>query len=198
MNKKTLIIFGLLVIILVIAIKGYDLIIKKGEDNSELTETVNNIEEIKGFTDIPQNFEIEDAIASGYFVIDGREDSDKIYNKNTLDRFIENTNINSKNRKPDKIRIANYNYDGYPTIYEIEYNEFGYILTIDASRNNIIPKSIITNDNIPGNIYNLIIDEDPGINAAIIKLLPNNNTENIEQYEEIEITRYLLSDEIVN
>ena len=197
MNKKIVIIL-ILVIIVIIALF---FITKKDKIINEVTETTNLTEEIKGFSDVPQNFEIEKAIESDYFVIDGRENSDKIYNKDILDRFIENTSINSTNRKPDKIRIANYNYSGYPTIYEIEYKETGYILTIDASRNNIVPKSITTNNNIPSDIYSITIEEDPGINAAIIKFSVYSkidNAEDLEQYKDIEITRFLLDDKIVN
>ncbi len=198
---------------------GYNLVLEKDKTTNKWRQPEKyqeEDEELIGFTDIPQNFEIEDAIERGYFVIDCRKDENKIYNKNVLDSFIENTNINANVRKPDKIRIVNYNYDGYPTIYEVEYkvldekyineeqkevNKSGYVLTVDASRNNIIPKSIVVNDNIPGEFYGIEIEEDEGINAGIIKLAVHSiidYIEEIEPYKDIEITRYLLDDKVVN
>ena len=198
---------------------GYNLVLEKDKTTNKWKQPEKyneEDEELIGFTDIPQNFEVEDAIERGYFVIDGRKDKNKIYNKDVLDSFIENTNINSKNRKPDKIRIVNYNYDGYPTIYEVEYkvldkkyinkeqqeaNETGYVLTVDASRNNIMPRSIVVNDDIPGEFYGITVDEDVGINAAIIKLSLYaiiDYVEEVEPYKDIEITRYLLDDKVVN
>ena len=206
MKKKIMILIILIIMIaiLIFAIKG----LKKETNEVSIDNSV--VEELSSFTDIPEKFEIEEAIQRRYFVIDGRKNENKIYNKEILDSFIENTNINANNRKPDKIRIANYNYDGYPTIYEIEYkvldktyineeqkevNETGYVVTIDASRNNMLPRPITVNDDIPGRYYSITIEEDTGINAAIIKLslcAIIDYEEGAKPYEDIEITRYLL------
>ena len=77
-----------------------------------------------GLGDLSQEFPVEEAVELGYFVIDGRYGENKIYNKDVLDKIIENTKIDAENRVEDKIRIANYNIYGYPTIYELEYKIF--------------------------------------------------------------------------
>ncbi len=211
MNKKIIILIISIVIIVIeiCVVKVFEKRTTEVSTNNAVAET------LTGLKDIPENFAIEDAIEKGYFVIDGRKDENKIYNKNVLDSFISNTSPNAENRKPDKIRIANYNYDGYPTIYEIEYkilektyineeqkevNETGYVLTVDSSRNNLIQGTVTVNDDISGKYYGVTIEEDKGINAAIIKFSLNamiNGTNEAKQYEDIEITRYLLDDEIM-
>lgn len=182
---------------------------------------VNNINSGKSYnnTDMAtlndplKNFTLEDVINEGCFVITG----DRIYNKDALEIFINNTDINAKNRIADKIRIVEYNYDGYPTIYDLEYKIYdetyinseqkevhktGYVLTTDARRNNINPTDITTNDDIPGEYYSITLTEDSGINAAILSfsLYAEVNTSAISSkpYTDIEIARYLLTDKNIN
>ena len=73
MNKK-IIIPIVLVVIIVVAI----CVAKFLETRTEEANANNSVgEALTGFTDIPENFEIEDAIERGYFVIDGRKDENK-------------------------------------------------------------------------------------------------------------------------
>lgn len=76
----------------------------------------------RGLEDLPEEISVEQAVEYGYFVIDG--ENNKVYNKDVLDRFVENTEMDAINRVADKIRIATYNVDGYPTIYDLEYKIF--------------------------------------------------------------------------
>ncbi len=188
----------------------YKIVLKKDEYTNEWSMIEDYNKEPEGFDDIPKELEVEEAVNRGYFVIDGKNGNSTIYNKDILDRFIENTSINSKDRKPDKIRIVTYNYDGYPVIYELEYKTFdekyvneenkevnktGYILTKDASRNEIEPKSLEINDDIPGNIYGIVVEENREFDVAIIKLaLYGQINQETEPYKEIEIARYLLTE----
>lgn len=148
--------------------------------------------------DLPEILPIEEMIKKGYFVITC---DNKIYNKDILDKFIKNTEINATNRIEDSIRIINYNIDGYPTVYDLEYTiggpYSGYILTIDATRNNITPNNITTNYNLPGQYYSISLTEYPDFDAVSISLLLNDIS-NYSLYDNIEITRYILSSEIIN
>ena len=182
---------------------------KKNETKSE--EVAEELESIS----------IEDSINKGYFVIDTA--NNKIYNKDVLDRFIENTSINSKNRIEDKIKIVNYNMDGAPTIYDLEYKTLdktyineeqkevhstGYILTTDTRRttyedlNPSHPHSIVINDDIPGSVYGINLIETPDINNAVIIELSLyaeiQYVSGAKIYEPIEITRYSKDSEIIN
>ena len=174
--------------------------------------TLNDIDEAE-LQNLTKEISVEYAVEQGWFVVTG----EKVYNKNVLDRFIKNTEINAKNRIEDKIRIVVYNVDGYPTIYDLEYkifdetyinerqekvNKTGYILTTDATRNNIIPRDIIVNNDIPGEVYGITLKEYPEINAVSITLSLyaeiNYVSSDIIPYEDIEISRYLLDAEVIN
>ncbi|MBP3254955.1 MAG: DUF4362 domain-containing protein [Clostridia bacterium] len=188
---------------------------KNREENAKNNETIIE-EEVEKLEPIP----MEDCINNGYFVIDTA--NNKIYNKDVLDRFVENTGLNSKNRIADKIRIVNYNIDGAPTIYDLEYkifdetyigveqkevNKTGYILTTDTrhttfENENINNRHSITiDDDIPGEFYGIILMEHSDINAISIELglyaEINYVDVNAKIYDNIEITRYSMDAEVV-
>ena len=74
--------------------------------------------ENKNGDDNSTEYSIEQAIQEGCFVI---TNDNKLYNKDKLDRFIKNTDINAKNRKEDKIKIVQYTKEGDPIITELSY-----------------------------------------------------------------------------
>lgn len=217
MNKTLRIILIILGIIVILGILFFTINYNRAQNEKEVevlsSEQLNEEIYKSALMDLPKQLSIEECVSKGYFVIT----TNKIYNKDILEKFIKNTEFNSKNRIEDKIRIVEYNYDGYPTIYDVEYkifketyineeqktvNKSGYILATDATRNNIMPRDISVNTNIPGELYRLTITEDKGINAAIISLslyeqMDYSDT-NKQSYEDIEIARYLLTDEVIN
>ena len=105
-------------------------IVKNGKQAEVSEEKIKEIENIilnspnkkRGLEDLPEEISVEQAVEYGYFVIDG--ENNNVYNKDVLDRFVENTKMDAINRVADKIRIATYNVDGYPTIYDLEYKIF--------------------------------------------------------------------------
>ena len=169
------------------------------------------------YINIISDLPVEKAVEDGCFVIT----ENKIYNKDKLDSFIENTGINSKNRIEDSIRIVVYNHNNEPIIYDLEYriydekytigneevNKTGYILRTDASRVNswdnsmkyqesIETHQININDDIPGEFYGINLIEDKDRNVAKITLslyaIIDYVSEETVPYEEIEIASYSL------
>lgn len=190
-KRMKITIIVIIVVLILIATAIFTVIYNKNKNNEKQISALGNL---------PKEISLEYVIKEGYFVINNVDN--KIYNKDILDRFIKNTEFNAKDRVADKIRIAVYNIDGYPTVYELEYNEKGYILTTDATRNNIIPREITTNDNIPSKFYGITLIEHSEFNAMSISLalyaqIQYDNT-NTKPYEEIEIARYPLDSKIVN
>lgn len=168
-------------------IASYEKYIEKEDyDKNTIEETI-----VKG------DYPIKKALEDNCFIIT----IDKVYNKDILDKFIENTKYDAKDRIEDKIRIVVYNYDNYPTITDLEYkifdkntNKSGYIMVKDSTRLYYETEAnennrIIANQDIPGEYYGITIKEDPGLYVAsiILKLYKN---ENEKIYEDIEIARY--------
>lgn len=153
--------------------------------------------------ELPKEISIQEVVRRGYFVYD--DANDKIYNKNVLDRFVKNTEINATNRVEDEIIIVIYTINEEPTIYNILYTEKGYILVKDATRIETMEMEIISkeyyeitvNSDIPKEYYGITVKEDEGVNAVSISLTVYKNDINEKQYEDIEIARYLLNAEIV-
>lgn len=207
-NKKTKIIV-LIIVLLAICLIGvgiyiyeintekYTGIISSTNDNEvtiiekdKIQSVINDI----NLSDIPKDFKIQDAIEQGCFVIT----PDKIYNKNKLDSFINNTKFDAENRIEDKIRIAVYGIiDGNgPSIYDLEYkileekyinseqkevNKATYMLTTDNSRIQQleIPSTteelyeyhkIKTNSNIPAEYYGIQLKDESGVGAYSLVL----------------------------
>lgn len=189
--KITLVVFVIIIILLTVI-----LVINKRKDKQ--ISNNNDIVDISDIKGLPKEIPVEDAVKQDNFVIT----IDKVYNKDVLDRFIRNTAGDINNRIEDKIKIVVYNYDGYPTIYDLEYKNGGYILITDASRNNIMPRDIVVNDDIPGKFYGITITEDPGVSAVSISLslygMIDYTNPNDNRYENIEIARYEIDAEIIN
>lgn len=150
---------------------------------------------------LPKEITPQELAERGYFVYDCIED--KLYNKDILDEFIKNTEMNALNRISDEIIIVVYNINGNPKIYDLEYRSDinKYILITDTTKlgnynaedGSIIPKEIVVNDDIPGEIYGITLIEYPGVNAASISLTVYDDIDyNNKQYKNIEIARYLL------
>lgn len=74
---------------------------------------------------------MEQAIKDGCVVMS----NNAVFNKSMLDSFIDNTNVNNKDRKSDFIRFVQYTIEGDAIITDLEYKaDVGYILTTDNTR----------------------------------------------------------------
>lgn len=167
--------------------------------NKKISETLEDeksqsiINDIK-LSDIPEDFKIQDAVEQGCFVIT----PDKIYNKNKLDSFINNTKFEAENRIEDKIRIAVYGIidENGPSIYDLEYkildekyinseqkevNKATYTLIEDNSRIHSFIDSVSeeelkeyqklkVNNDIPAEYYGINIRDESGIGAYSLAL----------------------------
>ena len=113
---------------------------------------------------------MEQAIDDGCVVIT----YNKIYGKDKLDKFIENTKINSQERKEDKIRIVQFTVEGDLIIKDLEYkkeerlddclemDKTGYILTVDNTRDKFSAdkdRKITVDEDIPAVFYGIIKEE---------------------------------------
>ncbi len=124
--------------------------------------------------DEQNEYSLEKAIENGYVVI---TNDNKIYNKDKLDRFIKNTEINSKNRIEDSIKIMQYTVEGDPIVTELIYkikdetyefngkqvNKTTYILKHDNTQDKWSAESdrkITVNDDIPGDIFTITENKD--------------------------------------
>lgn len=185
-----------------IKIGGYNMKYEDFETESDLviatTYCKMHIEEI------PKKITPTEAAEKGYFVYDCVED--KIYNKEVLDKFVKNTEINAENRISDKIMIFIYNVGGDPTIYYLTYkfNEnVGYILGTNSTRIDLLNTELIDREgyidapaeyyetivktDIPSEYYGITVTEDHGIGAGIINLKSYD-----ERYKDIEVARYMI------
>lgn len=214
MKKELKIVCAILGIVIILGIVFFIVHYKRVETcgmkytyfNNEIMEKDIIFNKKQDLSSLPKNITAKEAEEKGYFVYDGVEN--KVYNKDILDRFIKNTEINAMNRVADEIMIVVYGIEGYSTIYDLEYRTDinKYILTADTTRNNaiaedgsIIPKEIITDTDIPGDCYGITLTEYPGVNATSISLSVYKDINSDEkQYKNIEIARYLLDAEIIN
>lgn len=187
-------------------------------------EEINVNNEIEKNEKLPETINMQDAINNGYFVIDTK--NEKVYNKNILERFIENTSMNAENRVADKIIIASYNMNNEQTIYDLEYkifedtyineknekvNKTGYILKIDPSRvsfetsmtyqEQLEAHKIKVIDDIPGMFYGITLRDESEFQVSILSLslyTETGNPSDEKQYKEIEITRFFTGSEVIN
>lgn len=202
-NKKIMIGISLLITIIMICIVVFaktKIWKKSGDITSEESEKKQSI-----IDNSNEDYSLEKAIESGYFVIG----HNKIYNKDKLDKFIENTSINSKNRIEDSIKIVQYTTEGDPIITELSYkikdetylhagkpvNKTTYILKRDNTRDKWSVKEdrkIITNDDIPGEIYGIKETKDGDIVNVDLVLYAEIEyiDENVKRYEAINICSY--------
>lgn len=205
MKKNEKIMIGILVLIIILIIGG--VVFAK----TEIWQKVRNV--ITGETEKKQSvvdnsnedYSLEKAIENGYFVIG----HNKIYNKDKLDKFIENTSMNSKNRIEDSIKIVQYTTEGDPIITELSYkikdetyllsgkpvNKTTYTLKVDNTRDKWSTqedRKIITNDDIPGDIYGITeTKEGDMVNVELsLYAIIDYIDENVKRYEAINICSY--------
>ena len=143
-------------------------------EESDLSEALKMIEENNsknkdnyGYTKLeklPEEYPVHQAKEDGCVIIVYNE----IKNKEKLDNFIVNTEINAKERKSDKIRIIQFTAEGDMIIEDLEYNAKNeeYILTTDNTRDKFSAeedRKITVNEDIPGNFYGITKTEENGI-----------------------------------
>lgn len=124
----------------------------------------------RALSELPQDYSLEQAIDDGCVVIT----YNKIYGKDKLNKFIENTEKNSQERKEDKIRIVQFTVEGDLIIKDLEYkkeekqdgclemDKTGYILTVDNTRDKFSTdedRKITVDDDIPAVFYGIIKKE---------------------------------------
>lgn len=163
-------------------------------------------EENKNGDDNSTEYSIEQAIQEGCFVI---TNDNKLYNKDKLDSFIKNTDINAKNRKEDKIKIVQYTKEGDPIITELSYqikdetylfkgeqvNETTYVLKVDNTRDKLAAeddRKIIIDEDIPGQFFG-IGERKEGktvhVELALCAII-EYATKEAKQYKTIEVCSY--------
>lgn len=208
MNKNGKITKIVIIIVVIAILLGIVLIVmnmfkKDKRPNKEINISEEARELKEKSENIPRKLSVEETVNNGYFVYDGN----KIYNKETLERFINNTRANAENRKNDEIVIVIYNVNNDPFIYTIAYKEGkGYILAKDFTRVDVLKTElsngegyveapleyyeVAVNEDIPSEYYDISILEDEGLNIKIISLILYKEPNESMKYENIEIARY--------
>ncbi|MCI9039536.1 MAG: DUF4362 domain-containing protein [Clostridia bacterium] len=163
-------------------------------------------EENKNGEDNSTEYSIEQAIQEGCFVI---TNDNKLYNKDKLDSFIKNTDINAKNRKEDKIKIVQYTKEGDPIITELSYqikdetylfkgeqvNKTTYVLKVDNTRDKLAAeddRKIIIDEDIPGQFFG-IGERKEGKTVHVeldLYAIIEYATKEAKQYKTIEVCSY--------
>lgn len=155
-------------------------------------------------------YSLEKAVENGYFVIT----HNKIYNKNKLEQFIKNTEINAKNRIEDSIKIMQYTVEGDPIITELIYkikdetyelsgktvNKTTYILKEDNTQDKCSVESdriVTVNDDIPGEFYGITEVQDGDYMRVDLALYAEIDyvDESTKRYETINICSYPMNAE---
>lgn len=164
-----------------------------------------------GLENLPKEYSLEQAIKDGCFIIT----NNKIYNKDKLEEFIQNTNINAKNRKEDTIRIVEYTKEGEPIITELSFkikdetyilsgenvNKTTYILKRDNTRDSYAEEQKITIDeDIPGEFYTIGLQEGCEEIKLSLELIAEIHyvDSNSKIYDSIDICRYSPNAEIAD
>lgn len=164
-----------------------------------------------GIENLPKDYSLEQAIKDGCFVIT----NNKIYNKNRLDEFIQNTEVNAKSRKEDTITIVQYTREGDPIITELSFkikdetyilsgenvNKTTYILKRDNTRDSHAERQeIIIDEDIPGEIYTIGLQE--GCESVTLSLALVAEIQYVDSnskiYDSIDICSYLPNAEIAD
>lgn len=160
---------------------------------------------------LPKEYSLEQAIKDECFIIT----NSKIYNKNKLDKFIQNTGVNSQNRKEDTVRIVEYTREGDPIITELSFkikdetyilsgkpvNKTTYILKRDNTRDKFAEEPKITVDeDIPGEIYTISLRESSEEIKLSLELTAEINyvSTSSKIYNSIDICSYLPNVEVAN
>ena len=157
----------------------------------------------RALSELPQDYSLEQAIDDGCVVIT----YNKIYGKEKLDKFIENTKINSQERKEDKIRIVQFTVEGDLIIKDLEYkkeerldgclemDKTGYILTVDNTRDKFSAdedRKIAVDDDIPAVFYGIIKEEKDDDIHIVLALYAEIDyaSDAAKIYKEIEVCTY--------
>ena len=158
-------------------------------EESDLSEALKMIEENNsknkdnyGYTKLeklPEEYSVHQAKEDGCVIIVYNE----IKNKEKLDNFIVNTEINAKERKSDKIRIIQFTAEGDMIIEDLEYN---------AKNEAEEDRKITVNEDIPGNFYGITKTEENGIITIKLNLYAEilYQNENSKVYNNINICSY--------
>lgn len=109
---------------------------------------------------LPKEYTFDQALKDGCLIISYKS----VYNKGMLDKFIENTGVNSKNRIPDVLRVAQWTTEGDLILTDVEYTKEGkYKIRHDSTRDKFSieeDRIITTNDDFPGDFYGITETED--------------------------------------
>ena len=173
MKKKIILIIIVLIVITLAGGVYYKINHQENSKNlSEENDSQNRNEEIstnnepkvdsygyRALSELPQDYSLEQAIDDGCVVIT----YNKIYGKDKLDKFIENTK-----------RIVQFTVEGDLIIKDLEYkkeerlddcfklDKTGYILTVDNTRDKFSAdedRKIAVDDDIPAVFYGIIKEE---------------------------------------
>ena len=149
----------------------------------------NNIDEKKQLEEIPQDYPMNQAIKDGCVVMS----NNAVFNKGMLDSFIDNTNVNNKDRKSDFIRFVKYTIEGDAIITDLEYKAgLGYILTTDNTRDAFgADTKVINNNDIPLKFYTIdLVQNKDFIDIVLKKKKKIDYESNKKEYEPITVVSY--------
>ncbi len=149
----------------------------------------NNIDEKKQLEEIPQDYPMNQAIKDGCVVMS----NNAVFNKGMLDSFIDNTNVNNKDRKSDFIRFVQYTIEGDAIITDLEYKAgLGYILTTDNTRDAFgADTKVINNNDIPLKFYTIDLVQNKDFIDIVLLLTGEIDYEsNKKEYEPITVVSY--------
>ena len=178
--------------------------IEKGSKQTEITKITlesieniieNNIDERKQLEEIPQDYPMNQAIKDGCVVMS----NNAVFNKSMLDSFIDNTNVNNKDRKSDFIRFVQYTIEGDAIITDLEYKaDVGYILTTDNTRDAFgADTRVIKNSDIPSEFYTIDLVENEDFFDIVLQLTGEIDYEsNKKEYKPITVASYSKDSEI--
>ena len=155
----------------------------------------NNIDERKQLEEIPQDYPMNQAIKDGCVVMS----NNAVFNKSMLDSFIDNTNVNNKDRKSDFIRFVQYTIEGDAIITDLEYKaDVGYILTTDNTRDAFgADTRVIKNSDIPSEFYTIDLVENEDFFDIVLQLTGEIDYEsNKKEYKPITVASYSKDSEI--
>lgn len=217
MKKKIILIIIVLIVITLAGGVYYKINNQENSKNlSEKNDSQNRNEEIstnnepkvdsygyRALSELPQDYSLEQAIDDGCVVIT----YNKIYGKDKLDKFIENTKINSQERKEDKIRIVQFTVEGDLIIKDLEYkkeerldgclemDKTGYILTVDNTRDKFSAdkdRKITVDEDIPAVFYGIIKEEKDDDIHIVLALYAEIDyaSDAAKIYKEIEVCTY--------
>lgn len=147
-----------------------------------------NNKKYKDLSEVPEDYPMEQAIKEGCIII-----GSDVFNKAKLDSFIENTNVNNKDRKSDYIRIVQYTIEGDAIITDLEYKaNIGFILTNDNTRDAFgADTKVITNNDIPSKFYTIDLVENEDFFDIVLQLTGEIDYEsNKKEYKPITVASY--------